>query len=169
MTNGLYLAFGLALFLSLHQGRKGRRKHSSLEEGTRLLLSLVALAGIDFLSSRFLWNPSGRTELRWVSILLWALLISGGSEERFLPLAGISLWVTGLESLLPPAVRLQAGTGIAVLAVVFKAFLEGMEERLRLSDTPKIFEGLPIHLLTASLGALVLAGIAYHLRLLVAL
>jgi len=159
MSEGIYLALGLALFLGLHQGKKKKMKIEFVRETVTLVLTLVVVAAVDSLSTTFLWNPAGRTELRWISLLLWALLVSGGSEEGFLPLVGISLWMAAHEPSLSVGGRLAAGAGLAVLVEGFKAFLAGVEERLRLSDPPKIFDGLPMFLLTAAIGALVFQGI----------
>ncbi len=159
MSEGIYLALGLALFSRLHQGKKRRRKIEFVRETVTLTLTLTVVVAVDVLSTTFLWNPAGRTELRWISLLLWVFLVSGGSEEGFLPVAGISFWMAAHEPSLSGGGRLAAGVGLAVLVEGFKAFLAGVEERLRLSDPPKIFEGLPMFLLTASIGALVFQGI----------
>lgn len=159
MNEGIYLALGLSLFSRLHQGKKRRKRTEFVRETVTLALTLIVVASADFLFTTFLWNPAGRTELRWISLLLWALLVSGGSEEGFLPVAGISLWMAAHEPSLSGGGRLAAGVGLAVLTEGFKAFLAGVEERLRLSEIPKIFEELPMFLLTAAIGALVFQGI----------
>lgn len=166
MNEALYLALGLGLFSHLSEEKKGGRKRKDplAENLVFFFAAWAAVVAADFLMTHFLWRPAGRIEFREASLLLVSLLMSRGSERRFLPVAGISLWTVSLESSISLTERLAAGGGLILLMELFRAFLRGAEKRLLFSDTPKILAGLPILFMTAAIGALVLGGLANLLR-----
>ncbi len=159
MSEALFLVFGLGFFLRLREEKK-RKKRKFIRPTLQLTASVVSVILFDLLLTHFLWRPAGRMEFRWISLLLMSFLLDRGREESLLPIAGISLWVTGHEAAFPWAERFLVAATLVFLVQAFREFLCRVQERLIFSNVPKILQGLPILSLTAALGALVLQGIA---------
>jgi len=175
MREYFYLVFGFALLRLLYGERRGElerpwagpaRKQKGRSEGVLkfylgVLLALALLVAWDGLTSYFLWKPSGRGDFRTLSLFLIAYLLAGRREiSFFILLAGMALWVTGEQGVLPPEKSLLGGAGLAAGTAALEGLLKSLQEHLRLSSLPPVMKGETLLFWLASLLFLAVAGIA---------
>ena len=158
MTGWFYLAFGFALFFALIGGEEGF-KSRRWKRAFQLTLGLALVAIIDLLMTPLLWRPSGREDLRLISLFLWVFLINqwmlwGKPAEKtripvlpnpaFIALLGFCLWTIGGEGGNRLDKRFFAGLGMPFASATLEWFLVGLRERVKLSSLPPALEGEPI-------------------------
>jgi hypothetical protein len=181
VTSWLYLALGFALFFLLLRGKRRESPTALWAFYLALGIALTLLLAIDTFANVSLWLPTGRSDLRLVSIFLWALVIEGAAQRIqatrrpkgeiqlimspfFLTLFAFALWtVTGVEGLLARE-RFFWGLALPVGTAFFEWLLEGLRERLRLLRLPPGLEGAggaPIIFWLAMLLALSFAGLRF--------
>ena len=165
MTEWFYLAFGFSLFPVLNQERKARKKTAPQIFYTRVLFSLIALMGIDFLFNIFLWVPTHSPNLRWISIFFWALVIAQDNPQCFLIILGSCFWMVSRESIVPEWERWGPGFLLPVAVAVIEWIFLGLRERLQLADLPKGLQGVPLVFWMATILAMAFQGIGETLRL----
>ncbi|GEM_PF-2440235 len=158
MTAWFYLTFGFALFFILlgkEEGFKSRPWRRALE----LSLGLTLVLTIDRLTGYLLWNPSGREDLRLISIFFWVLLINQWTlwekpKEKtrieilpgpaFVALLGFSLWTVGKGAELSLGQQFIYGLSMPLGSAVIEWFLTGLRGRAKLSLIPAVLEGEPV-------------------------
>lgn len=161
MSEWFYLSLGFALLFFLQRGKRQKRPRQIWKFSLELSGVLILLLTVDTLFSRFLWSPLGRGDLRLLSLFLWALLIDRGRGGPFFwALLAFSLWTLGEEGILPLRERFVGGLGLVWGAKIFETLLEGLRERLKLSNLPPALEGTPILFWLA--GILSLAFWGFH-------
>ena len=169
MTSWLYLALGFALFFLLLRGKRRESPTALWAFYLALGIALTLLLAIDTFANASLWLPTGRKDLRLVSIFLWALVIEGAVERIpvtrrpkgeiqlimspfFLTLFAFALWTQE---------RFFWGLALPVGTAFFEWLLEGLRERLRLLRLPPGLEGAPIIFWLAMLLALSFTGFRF--------
>ena len=124
-------------------------------------MTLTVLLALDTVLTVFLWNPLGRSDLRFVFVFLAALLLDRGKASPFfLALLGFSFGTIGKGDLTSPTERFLWGFSLVLGTALFKSLLEGLRERLKLSHLPKAMEGAPLLFWLA--GLLFLAFWGFH-------
>lgn len=175
MTLVLYLILGLGLVFLLRKERSHPRDMRPLRFVAEACGSFLVLNGfVDYLGARFLWQPLGREDYRWLCLALGAAVLSEirnrgqrrketGVDSFFLvTLLAMSL-ATSVKGVALPLldegllVRLGLGMSLILGLTVTFWILKGHQERLQLSQIPRIFEGEPTLFWTASILALTLS------------
>lgn len=158
MTAWFYGSFGFALLSILQHRERARGSRAIWIFSLKLSWALTLLAAVDFLFNAFFWEPSGRNDLRIISLFLWGLLVDEamgqGRENRkvetgttflvssfYLALMGFSFWMIEREKMLPLAERLLWGLGLPLMSGLFEWLLQGLRQRLRLAQIPGNLEG----------------------------
>ncbi len=178
MTGWLYLAFGYALFLILERGGRPESSSAIWIFVLKLSLGLILLLAIDTFMTVSVWTPSGRSDLRLLSIFLWCLVIEGGIRRLgkdsktkgelqmivspfFLTLLAFSLWTMTGEGTLPWRERFLWGLGLPVATGFFQWLVEGLRGRLRLAPVPEKVNGAPLLFWLAMLLGLAFGGVRF--------
>ena len=126
-----------------------------------LLFALALLLAWDGLTTYFLWKPSGRGDLRLLSLFLIAYLLRGPQEiPSFILLAGPALWVTAGGGALPLEKSLLGGAGLVLGTAAVEGLLKSLQEHLRLSSLPSGMKGETLLFWLASLLFLAVSGLA---------
>lgn len=174
MNEWFYLAFGFALLSTLHGGERRKRPGEIFDFSLELSLAFTLLIALDLIGSSLVWFPLGRSDLRWATLVLWALILDAVRNRRtkkrepgglplfvsrfFLVSLGSSLWAISKEAALPLRNCLVGGLALVFVTGVLEWLLEGLRERLKLSQIPEALEGPPILIWLTALLSLVFWG-----------
>lgn len=176
MNEPIYLALGFAL-LSFFLGRERPRKaRAPWIFSLKLSFAVGMLMTIDRVMSFYLWDPIGRSDLRFMNLFLWSLVIDsmiGGKESRrrgkaeirltvsrFLPpLLGFSLWLAAEDATASFGRLFMTGLFFPLTVGFLEWLLSGLWERTRLAAVPRRLEGTPMLFWLAMLLGLVFSGL----------
>lgn len=162
MNEMIYLSFGFALFFILLRGEEGEVTPRDLViRSLRLTAGVGILVLVDSQFSRSLWEPLGRSDLRFLSLLFWALVIDealnrirGRREKRtvrlLVPPTSLALFGFALAAIGKTKLTLA----LPLASGLVEWLLLGLKERIRLSNLPRALEGTPILFWLAALLAL---------------
>ncbi len=152
MSEWFYLSLGFAILFVLQRGERPKKPGQIWKFSIGLSGAFILLIALDAVFSRFFWTLLARPDLRLISFLLFAFLIDRGKGGPFFwVLMAFALWTIGKEGSFSVTKSFLAGLGLIGGAGLFEMLLEGLRERLKLSNLPPALEGPTLIFWLASL------------------